>query len=66
MNTVQEMAEFVQLWDKVQNIQFSDRQDEITWRWTKDGAYTSKLAYLAQFNGSYSTFHGASIWYLVW
>ena len=58
MTTVQEMAEFVILWDLIQQVQLTDRTDEIRWRWTADGIYTSKSAYRAQFNGSYSTYNG--------
>jgi len=62
MTTVQEMAEFVILWDLVQQVQLTDGTDEIRWRWTADGIYTSKSAYLAQFNGSYSTYNGNDLW----
>jgi hypothetical protein len=62
MNSVEEMAQFVVLWDMVQDIEFVDRPDEITWRWTADGSYSSRSAYTAQFNGSYSTFKGDYIW----
>ena len=55
MQTVEEMASFVQLWDLVQSVQLSDQQDQITWRWTSDGIYTTKSAYNAQFLGSFST-----------
>jgi hypothetical protein len=49
-----EMAEFVILWDLVQNIQFTDQPDLMHWRWTATGEYTSKSAYRAQLHGSYS------------
>ena len=62
MNTVEEMAEFVTHWDLVQQVVLTDRSDEISWRWTADGAYSSKSAYLAQFTGSFSTFQGCGVW----
>jgi hypothetical protein len=31
MSAVTEMAEFVDLWGKVENFQFTDRQDELHW-----------------------------------
>ena len=43
-------------------MEFVDRPDEITWRWTSNGAYTSKSAYLAQLQGAYCTFDAQSIW----
>lgn len=52
MTTVDEMAEFVVLRDRVQNIPFAQWPDAITWRWTADDAYTSASAYLAQFTSS--------------
>ena len=56
MNSVEQMTQFVILWDAVQQVEFVDRPDEITWRWTSNGAYTSKSAYLAQLQGAYCTF----------
>jgi hypothetical protein len=38
MSTAVEKAEFVLLWSVVQ-VQLTDRPDEITWKWTMDGAY---------------------------
>ena len=58
MQSVDQMASFVELWDLVQAVQLSDGQDTISWRWTSDGAYTAKSAYSAQFLGSYSNFRG--------
>jgi hypothetical protein len=34
MTTITEMAEFVELWDRVQGFSFTNRPDEIHWRWT--------------------------------
>jgi len=62
MQTVEEMASFVQLWDFVQSVQLTDEPDTIAWRWTADGMYTAKSAYNAQFVGSYSLFKGDYIW----
>ena len=62
MQTVTEMANFVKLWDAVQEVQLCDQPDQITWKWTAHGKYTAKSAYNAQFVGSYSNFQGHSIW----
>ena len=62
MQTVEEMESFVQLWDLVQGVQLSDQQDQITWRWTPDGTYTTKSAYNAQFLGSFSNFRREYVW----
>ena len=61
MSTVEEMAEFIILWDLVQNIQLTEHNDEIRWKWTINGSYTSKSAYLAQMHGTFSAFDGKSI-----
>jgi len=62
MQTVEQMADFVALWDSVQELQLSNNPDTIAWRWTADGVYTAKSAYKAQFLGSYSPFRGDYIW----
>ena len=45
MTTATEMAEFVLMWEQVQAVQFSVVQDEIRWKWTANGHYSSKSAY---------------------
>ncbi|RCV20137.1 hypothetical protein SETIT_4G032100v2 [Setaria italica] len=62
MTTVQEMSEFVVLWDLVQNVQLSDQGDSISWKWTANGQYTAKSAYLAQLQGTVSVVQGDNIW----
>ena len=42
MDSVELMAQFVVLWDVVQQIQLTDRPDEIVWRWSANGTNTSK------------------------
>jgi len=62
MQSVEQMAEFVALWDAVQNVQLTQHPDEIVWRWTPDGVYTTKSAYNIQLQGVYSTFDGRLLW----
>jgi hypothetical protein len=62
MTTAQEMAQFINLWELLQEVQLTDASDTITWRWTEHGSYTAKSAYLAQFRGSYTTFNSTAIW----
>jgi len=61
MDSVELMAQFVFLWDAVQQIHLSP--DEIFWRWSANGAYTTKSAYLAQFKGTFCTFDADAIWH---
>jgi hypothetical protein len=56
------MGEFVKLWDLVTAQQLNDQDDQILWRWTAHGTYTTKSAYLAQFSGSYSDIMAETIW----
>jgi len=62
MSSVEEMVEFVILWDLVQQVSLNDQEDQLSWRWTANGSYSSKSAYLAQFNGSYCSFKASYIW----
>lgn len=57
-----EMAEFIHIWELLQNITLTDLPDSIAWRWIADGNYNAKFAYLAQFNGSYYSFQAKHIW----
>lgn len=58
-----ELKEYVQLWEAVQQIQLDgSREDSIIWRWTADGEYTSKSAYSIQFEGSYTKLRIMPIW----
>lgn len=62
MSTGEEIAEMVVLGALVREVQLTDGEDEIVWRWTTDGIYTSKSAYNAQLTGSYCTFDANAIW----
>ena len=61
MQTIEEMASFVVLWDLVQEVQLGDGPDLISWKWTTDGTYSTKSAYNAQLIGSYSSTRGESV-----
>ncbi|KAF8722799.1 hypothetical protein HU200_021924 [Digitaria exilis] len=62
MTNYTEMAEFVLLWSALSELQLSDAEDEIRWRWTANGQYNAKSAYAAQLHGSYCTFNAKAIW----
>jgi len=62
MSLVEEMADFIALWDLVQEVQLTTEEDQISWKWTADAVYTAKSAYEAQFRGSYSSFLPTAIW----
>jgi len=46
MESVQQMAESIHLWDLVQHVQLSNQADKIEWKWTSNGEYSAKSAYL--------------------
>lgn len=52
LETREEIREYIELWDM---IYFQDRdinaEEEIIWRWIKDGEYTTKSAYTMLFVG---------------
>jgi hypothetical protein len=51
------------LWEKVNDIRLvEDREDEIRWRWTNNGEYTTKSAYRVQFEGTYGKLKLMPIW----
>ena len=51
------------LWEAIQEVSRElDRADEIRWRWTSNGEYSSKSAYLAQFHGSHAKLKLNPIW----
>ena len=62
MSNASEIAEFVGLWDSVQSVVFTEETDQITWKWTPNGQYTSKSAYDIQFAGSFCAFDSSAIW----
>jgi len=64
MESVEEMASFIRLWDLVQSVQLTNEPDAIKWKWTAHGDWRvlAKRAYNIQFAGSHSQFVGASIW----
>uniref|UniRef100_K3ZL48 Uncharacterized protein n=1 Tax=Setaria italica TaxID=4555 RepID=K3ZL48_SETIT len=55
------MVEFATLWDMVQNFQLNAEEDSIRWRWTPNGAYKAKSAYLAQLQGTYPSLEEMAI-----
>jgi len=45
MSTIEDMADFVQLWDLVSNFSLTDQSDDIiTWRWIVDGEYSDHVS----------------------
>lgn len=62
MNNVDEMAELINLWPLIQEVQLNDQEDRLMWRWAADGCYTAKSAYEVQFRGTFCNFNCKAIW----
>jgi hypothetical protein len=59
---VHEIGQYLQIWGMLQQITLDDEPDQIVWRWTEDGNYSAKSAYLASFQGSMA----CREWKLMW
>jgi hypothetical protein len=61
--TGEEIREYVQLFEEINMLQRDpNAEDEISWRWTKDGEYTTKSAYRIQFQGQLKKLSITPIW----
>lgn len=59
----QEINEFIVLWEALAGTTLeAEVEDDITWKWTEDGEYSAKSAYLAQFQGRLSKIRVTPIW----
>jgi hypothetical protein len=56
------MNQFVDPWSRVQQAQLTEQEDDVCWRFTPSGTYTSTSAYNMQFVGTYADFNWAHIW----
>jgi hypothetical protein len=62
MTTVEEMAELVSIRALVGEVQLTEQEDVVAWKWTRQGTYTSKSAYVVQMTGAYCSFDSMAIW----
>jgi hypothetical protein len=59
----EEVGEFIKLWEAIGAVPINDAvEDEVRWRWTTDGEYSTKSAYLIQFAGRFSKIKITAIW----
>jgi hypothetical protein len=57
------LSQFVDLWGLINNFQLDeDEDDDITWKLTSNGQYTTKSAYEVQFLGSTLSCLHKSVW----
>ena len=64
ITTSNELYQFIDLWEQLQSIQLTLQPDQIKWRFTADGNYSSRSAYAVQFWGSHPDFAWKRIWNL--
>ena len=64
INTTEALHQFITLWEKLCLIQLTQQPDQIKWRFTADGNYSSGSAYAVQFKGSHPDFTWSRIWKL--
>jgi len=63
LTTGVEIREYAELWEVIQlQARDTNADDEITWRWTPNGEYTTKSAYRIQFIGRTRT----SLFHPIW
>jgi len=62
MSTQAEIRQFVDLWIQLQMVQLQPQDDQIHWRLTSDGKYSSKSAYEAQFVGAHPDYKWVCVW----
>ena len=50
----EEVSDYVNLWKAIKDTQLSNEvEDDISWRWTENGEYTTKSAYKIKFEGAF-------------
>lgn len=63
ITTVEEINDLVHLGDRLRQVVLDENvKDDITWNWTGNGQYSTKSAYLAQFNGTTAPANFSLIW----
>jgi hypothetical protein len=62
VTTTEEINQFVDLWLRVRQTHLSDQDDELSWKFSANGAYSAKLAYNIQFVRTFIEFGWADLW----
>ncbi|KAM0888503.1 hypothetical protein ACQ4PT_028326 [Festuca glaucescens] len=60
--SVDVVVQFFKLWDAVDRVSLSARPDSFRWKWTADGAFSSRSAYRAFFHGTTALPGAAQVW----
>jgi hypothetical protein len=51
-----QIRQFAELWHLLRGIQLNSQPDQIQWRFSADGQYSSRSANMMQFKGPYMTY----------
>jgi hypothetical protein len=62
ISTLEEINQFVHLWHKISYVNLTNHADDISWRFTANGTYTTRSAYSIQFAGSFADYEWEGIW----
>jgi hypothetical protein len=62
VNTEKLMDEFVLLFSTLNEVQLTEDNDSIIWKWSAAGEYSAASAYEIQFLGAYPRFRASSVW----
>jgi hypothetical protein len=62
ITSVEEIHELVHLGSMLQGVMLTPRPDDISWNWNGSKVYTSKSAYLFQYQGSFVSLDFSSLW----
>jgi hypothetical protein len=60
--SAQATREFTALWTAINNTVLREESDRVSWKWTANGEFSSKSAYLIQFQGCISAGFSNFIW----
>jgi hypothetical protein len=62
IDTSVEVNQFMALWTGINQTSLTDQEDAIQWRFTANGSYSTKSAYVIQFAGSYPEYEWNKMW----
>jgi hypothetical protein len=62
ISSTAQLQQFVRLWTLLQQVQLSEQPNEVCWRFTASGKYSSKSAYIIQFAGIFADHSWMGVW----
>jgi hypothetical protein len=62
IETSEQIAEYISLWNMVAQVHRTETPDKITWQFTGNGIYSGRSAYRVQFIGSFADHEWSKLW----